>query len=488
MSFMVGISIIMPVYNAENFLENSCNSVYNQTFKDVELICVDDGSTDGSLSKLYELKKKYDFIKIYTQENQGSGKARNYGMDNACGEYIAFLDADDIFVDNDALEKMYAFGIEHNADMVGGNLKRVSIDGKLEDNFNYKEGNYAFFSEFDIIEPEEYGVPWAFYKNIFKRDFLNNFNIRFPDLKRGQDPVLLAEILVNVDKVYAVPVDLYGYNYAVGGGANSKVDDYTKKFDYIKHFKDTFVILEKAGFYDISNRYKERLAIYLRLNRNKKDYELQDIVWEIFGDNTYYDKFKYKLFYQSVPTLIENLDESNLKEKYSFIKNSFFNMSFVDNYFTDYDVMKKYLSIDKKNISENVSLVPIIKINKKLAEKKSDLISKKELLEKEIQSLKIREEDLDYSVHDILMDDMKYSLFNKNFHDLRTEALKIILDDDGFISYELMERYITLSNEFKHYCGDYSDFINKYQGKLVIEKEYLLKQKEYLEQELLELK
>lgn len=481
---MVGISIIMPVYNAENFLETSCNSVYNQTFKDVELICVDDGSTDGSLSKLYELKEKYNFIKIYTQENQGSGKARNYGMDNACGEYIAFLDADDIFVDNDALEKMYDYGIKHNADMVGGNLKRVSIDGKLEDNFNYKEGNYAFFSKFEIIKPEEYGVPWAFYKNIFRRDFLNNFNIRFPDLKRGQDPVLLAEILVNIDKIYAVPVDLYGYNYAAGGGANSKVDDYTKKFDYIKHFKDTFVILEKAGFDDISNRYKERLAIYLRLNRNKNDYELQNIVWEIFGDNIFYDKFKHKLFYQSVPNIIDNLDESNLKENYSFIKNSFFNMSFVDNYFTDYDLMKKYLSIDKGNISENVSLVPIIKINKKLAKKKPDLISKKELLEKKIQSLKISDDDLDYSVHNIIMEDMKYSLFNKDFHDLRIEALKIILNDDDLITYELMERYITISQEFKHNYDDYSDFIKKHNRKLLIENEYLLKQKKYLEQEL----
>ena len=478
---MVGISIIMPVYNAENFLETSCESVYSQTFKDVELICVDDGSTDGSLSKLHELKEKYNFIKIYIQENQGSGKARNYGMDKARGEYIAFLDADDIFVDKDALEKMYNFGKKHNADMIGGNLKRVSLEGKLEDNFNYKEGNYAFFSEFDIINPEEYGVPWAFYKNIFKRDFLNKFNIRFPDLKRGQDPVLLAEILANIDKIYTVPVDLYGYNYAAGGGANSKVDDYTKKYDYIQHFKDTFLILEKAGFYDISYRYKERLAIYLKLKQNKKDYELHNIVWEIFGDNNIYDKFKYKLFYQSVPNLIDGLDESNIKENYSFIKNSFFNMSFVDNYFTNYDTMKKYLSINKKNINENISLVPIIKINK-------DLTSKKELLENEIESLKITDDNFDYSVQNVIMEDMKYSLLNKGFHDLRSEALKIILNDDDLITYDLMERYISVSDDFKHSYEDYLEFIDDYHRKLLIEKEYLLKEKEFLKQELLELK
>ena len=92
---MIKISIIMPVFNAENYLETACKSVFIQTFKEIELICVDDGSTDNSLAKLHELKNKYDFIKIFTQENQGSGKARNLGMSKASGVYIAFLDADD---------------------------------------------------------------------------------------------------------------------------------------------------------------------------------------------------------------------------------------------------------------------------------------------------------------------------------------------------------------------------------------------------------
>lgn len=482
---MVGISIIMPVYNAEKFIEKSCESVNNQIFKDIELICINDGSTDNSLSKLYELKEKYNFIKILTQENKGSGKARNYGMDNACGEYIAFLDADDIFIDEDALEKMYNVGIKHNADMVGGNLKRVSIDGKLEDNFNYKEGNYAFFSKFDVIKPEDYGVPWAFYKNIFKREFLNNFNIRFPDLKRGQDPVLLANVLVNIDKIYVAPVDLYGYNYAAGGGANSKVDDYTKKFDFIKHYKDTFVILESAGFNNVSNKYKELLAIYLKLNRNKNDQELQDIVWEIFCDNVYFDKFKYHVFNLMVPNSMDKLikSKSDFDKNYSYIKKSFFNMSFIDDYFTDYETMKNYLSIDRNNISENLSLVPILKINKKLTDKQDYLNSKKEDLNELIQSLRVTDDN----VYRVIMDDMKYSLFNKDFIDLKIEALKIILETTNFIEYELMERYIILLNDFKHH-DDYSDFLDNYHKKLVIENEYLIKQKKLLKQDLVELK
>ena len=114
---MVKISVIMPVYNSEEFIEIACESLNNQTFKDFELICVNDGSTDNSLKKINELNEKYGFIKVFNQENQGSGEARNNGLDKASGDYVAFLDADDIFIDEDALEKMYQFGIENDADI-----------------------------------------------------------------------------------------------------------------------------------------------------------------------------------------------------------------------------------------------------------------------------------------------------------------------------------------------------------------------------------
>ena len=123
---MVKVSIVMPVYNGYNFLEKSIESVAKQTLKDVELICIDDGSTDKSLELLNELSEKYGFIKILTQKNQGSGIARNNGIKNATGEYVAFLDADDEFLDADALERMYNASSINNADMISANLHPVS--------------------------------------------------------------------------------------------------------------------------------------------------------------------------------------------------------------------------------------------------------------------------------------------------------------------------------------------------------------------------
>ena len=127
----VKISIIMPVYNDGYVIEESLNSVMNQTLEDIEIICVNDGSTDNSLEILKNYQSKYgDMIKIFNQENMGSGIARNNAMKYAIGEYIAFLDSDDIFIDKNALKKMYDVAIKNKADMVSANLKVNDTDGK----------------------------------------------------------------------------------------------------------------------------------------------------------------------------------------------------------------------------------------------------------------------------------------------------------------------------------------------------------------------
>ena len=164
----------MPVYNDANRLNKSITSIINQSLDNIELICVNDGSQDNSLEILNDFADKYDFIKVLSQENQGSGKARNYGMSEATGDYIGFLDADDIFVDNNALDQLYDVAIKNNADMVSGNIKLIND----KDEFS-PFVHLDYYTEFSKINPEEYGIPWSFYKNIFKREFLVKENITF---------------------------------------------------------------------------------------------------------------------------------------------------------------------------------------------------------------------------------------------------------------------------------------------------------------------
>ena len=252
---MVKISIIMPIFNDGQYLEKSIKSIEKQSFKDIELICVNDGSTDNTLEILDKYKEKYDWIKVYTQENQGSGKARNNGMLKSSGEYIAFLDADDFFIDDHSLEKIYNIAKNNNANMVSGNIKLVDSDG-----------NYSPFKDLDyyetdkIIKPEDYGIPWAFYKSIYKKDFLLNNHIFFPDLIRGQDPVFLAEVLSKIDIIYTASIDFYAYYYI--NGAN-QCNTFKKRYHHITHFKEVFKYFSDPKFSALKNQFKKKLFIFI---------------------------------------------------------------------------------------------------------------------------------------------------------------------------------------------------------------------------------
>jgi glycosyltransferase involved in cell wall biosynthesis len=286
---MVKVSVLMPVYNLEDYIEHAMESLFNQTLKDIEIVCVNDGSVDGSLKILREFESKYDFIKVYSQENKGAGPALNKCIEEATGEYIAFLDADDIYVDDDALEKMYDYAVENDADMVAGNLKFVEgANYKVVDADHYKRKLYRLCETKSSMAPNQYGIPYAFYKNIFKREFLNKHNIRFPPYKRGVDTLFLARVLVNVDRIYTIPVWLYGYNHAVGGGFNKKLSDYDFIRNFFKVFKGVFDVFYEAGFDDVAFEFKKELFLYLKYEDNATDWGIYELVMEVFGDDEYY--------------------------------------------------------------------------------------------------------------------------------------------------------------------------------------------------------
>lgn len=303
----------MPVYNDEEFIQESLESIFNQTLTGLEVICVNDGSTDNSLAILEKYKSKYgNKIKIFSQENQGSGIARNNAMTYAAGEYIAFLDSDDIFIDKTALEQMYNVAINDNTNMVSANLKVIDLDGELIINRNLRR-----FSEHEILRPEDYGIPYSFYKNIFKREFIIENDFKFPDLLRGQDPVFFAEILSKLDKFSTVPVDFYALRSA--GNNFGKINSFRKKHDYIEHFRQVFEILRNSGFNNLVDEYKQQLFYYLKSPENSEDdkKEIKTIIHDVFKDNelilnacdSFFNKIKVSLIIP-VYNAEEFLDES----------------------------------------------------------------------------------------------------------------------------------------------------------------------------------
>ena len=300
---MVTISVIMPVYNDEEFVSDALDSVLKQTLNDIEIICVNDGSTDKSLDILNDYANRYDFIKVFSKENEGSGIARNFALTKTCGEYIAYLDSDDVYLDSNALKLMYEKAVENNADLVSANLMGINTDGKLEVNRNLER-----FKSEGFIEPEEYGIPYSYYKNIFKKSFLTENNIVFPDLLRGQDPVFLAEILTKVDKIPTVPIDLYGFKYSPQSDL-LKMNTYRKRYDYIKHFKDTYEILENAGFHKMKKNYEKKLKDFIKAFHNRYTKEVKDIVLDVFSDDEHILSIVKPMFINPKVSVIIRSDE-----------------------------------------------------------------------------------------------------------------------------------------------------------------------------------
>ncbi len=272
------VSIIIPIYNAEKYLQQCLNSLISQTIKEIEIICVDDGSTDNSHDIIEKFNEKDIRIKYISMEkNSGSGLARNKGLKKAKGEYISFVDADDHIINTNCYEEIYKFGNKNNADMVSTNLKSFNNDGEYFQNIDCFQ-----IKEETSILPQDYGIPWYHQRNLYKRSFLINKDIEYPDYKRGQDPVFLAKVLKNLKLIYCLPITFYAYRTL----GEKKINSEDKELDYIKHFKDVLEILNSEAFKETFLKYEERLYNHFTSNNLFSDESVENSVKTVFGDNS----------------------------------------------------------------------------------------------------------------------------------------------------------------------------------------------------------
>ena len=198
---MPKVSIIVPFYNVEKYIDKCLKSLVNQSLADIEIIVVNDGSQDESKKIVLEYKEKYPDKIVYLEKtNGGLSDARNYGMKYANGAYIAFLDSDD-YVELTTYEKLYNKAIETNADMVECDFYWEYPDKKIHDqNANYK-------SESDMYANARV-VAW---NKLYKRDILLNSNIEFPKGLRYEDVEFFYKMLPKLKKIELINEPLIHY-------------------------------------------------------------------------------------------------------------------------------------------------------------------------------------------------------------------------------------------------------------------------------------
>lgn len=261
---MKTISVIVPIYNTRRELPRCLNSICNQTYRDLEIICVDDGSTDGSERILDEFKKKDCRIRAVHKENGGESSARNVGLKMATGEYIGFCDCDD-WIDEDMYE-ILAKELDHkNIDMAIGSWYKET-DMQSQEIKNDLPVNHQVFGREELLRylymRDSYRGFAYMWDKLYKREILKNKQGKWilfcEDLCLGGDILYLAEVVLNVKKAKYVDRAFYHYYQRNESGCHTK--DVRKLRDWIRAYE---LVLQKFKEEQINNEIMDYVKRFL---------------------------------------------------------------------------------------------------------------------------------------------------------------------------------------------------------------------------------
>lgn len=300
---MPDVSIIVPIYNTEKYLKRCINSILSQSFKDFELLLIDDGSTDGSLQIIKEYEEYDKRVRIFSNKNQGPALTRNFGIDMAKSDYLMFIDSDD-YIDQGYLADYFNAASQSNVDIAIGGYKRVICE-KTTYTLRLKQGE---FSKYVVTGPV---------CRIIKKEFLNDNNIRFLDTNSSEDVYFNLMIYNKTEKIKII--DNVGYNYFYNANSLSNTAH--------KGFKKDIRIIELLDLINVKDSYNLELNQY---------YIIRYIIWYLLysGRTASPDDFitEYKKLFGWLESNIPNYKKNKylsffkLKEdplKYRLIVNTF---------------------------------------------------------------------------------------------------------------------------------------------------------------------
>lgn len=256
------ITVIVPVYNTGAYIKKCIDSITSQTYDNIEIILVDDGSTDSSPEICDTLAASDSRIKVFHKENGGVSEARNFALDRMSGEYVSFIDGDD-FVADDYIECLFNALSENNADISTCGHYRIEIDGTLKQIFKFDENpdKVIINSGKDAITQMFYGQTLSASSccKLYKRSIFNN--LRYPGYIMGEDTFVAYYALKAAKNVVHTNRALYYYVQHSASVTNNKAN-YIKFYDYVKLY-DHIISSESKN-----DKSEYMLSIYNRLIEN----------------------------------------------------------------------------------------------------------------------------------------------------------------------------------------------------------------------------
>ncbi len=296
MSLSPLISIIIPVFNAEVYIEKCLNSLCAQTYANIEILCTDDCSTDNSVKIIQKLQENDPRIKLFHHEkNQGPATARNTGLDGASGEYIMFCDNDDTYEPN-MCEKMLSAMLEYDADLVTcrANIENTYLDKPLADYVNSQP-----IGKYHLCDKMKCHINVLLWNKIYKKSLIDKYRIRFPDGVSGEDDAFCCTYSAVSEKYYGLEDKLYNYalrkssfTFTIGRGkASEKRFDKIRIIEFIYNFMEKYNLLKKCKM-TFSDRVNKEM-IYM-FEWNKSFFARREIIkrYNAFIENTIFKEEK----------------------------------------------------------------------------------------------------------------------------------------------------------------------------------------------------
>ena len=311
---MVKVSVVIPVYNASDYLKESLDCILNQTLTDIEVICVDDGSTDDSLDILKEMVSKDRRIKLLTQVNRGGGAARNKALEYVTGDYLYFMDADDK-LDLNALNECYYLAKENDLDfLIFKAINYAEDTGEVFQTDYYNMDKIRDFAGGKVFSLEDLGdlifnisvTPWC---KFYNAEFVRNSGAKFLEGSIFHDNQFFWEVLFNAKRMYFVDKVYYTRRRHSASSTGAGDERYINIINVVNNIVKLFIKYDKLEEFKHILYNKKVFWIYTRY------VEIQDI-------------FKGQ-FYSEMKADFESIDDKGfadmLDEKNSFIYGSVVN-------------------------------------------------------------------------------------------------------------------------------------------------------------------
>lgn len=324
---MYDVSVIIPVYNVENYLSECLDSVCNQTLSNIEIICVNDGSSDDSLKILNQYRQVDDRIKVISQNNRGLSASRNNGLKEATGRYIYFLDSDD-YIDITCLEKLYNNAVSNDSDVVlfkfqnvddNKNVHKRGVEFKIDKIFGDIDYNHFNFTYKDVRRHVMNSAFSACLK-LYKREFIELFE--FPIGVHFEDVPVHVKVMLNAERISFVPEFLYYYR--------SNPDS---------------ILNSNANGFDI--------------------FKVIDMVEEYLKENDFYDELENEFIFFKIAQILVYIESTNSEEYFIMAKDEFSNIEIKNK-----KSLKKYALIGYRNVLNSKNYRDYLKKNSKPSQNK----------------------------------------------------------------------------------------------------------------------